>query len=148
MEGFSCGGERGRHGSATASDGAGAVVRALYSHQSRAICALAAFAQWYHTNKTFIQCINISAKLLFADYSVNYIPWIVINECGQVIYLTGNNFSLTTVSINCFMACTVRLLLCALPLISYSPVSTPLRLDCEMWQKIAMSIHGLRTPGL
>lgn len=34
----------------------------------------------------------------------------------------GNNFPL--VPINCFIGCTVRLLLCALPLI-YSPVSTP-----------------------
>ena len=37
---------------------------------------------------------------------------------------TAITFSFT-VSINCFMACTVRLLLCSLPLISYSPVSTP-----------------------
>lgn len=40
------------------------------------------------------------------------------------LYVTAITFSLTTVSINCFMGCTVPLLLCALPLI-YSPVSTP-----------------------
>lgn len=38
--------------------------------------------------------------------------------------VTAITFSFT-VSINCFMACTVRLLLCSLPLIFYSPVSTP-----------------------
>lgn len=47
--------------------------------------------------------------------------WIPCVTSDNVSLCHGNNFS---VSINCFMGFTARLLLCALPLI-YSPVSTP-----------------------